>query len=291
MPEDHLQYARHSIEEERTVSGRAEDAQCRALVENYANGLPAMPSAVFRLNEVLSSAPVVLKDVSEVISGDLSIAAQAIRLACSETGAEAEILRLDDCVVLLGIGRLRDLVLTTPLLPSEPAVFGALNALWQHSLETAQLSERIAFEIGYAQPGRAYLAGLLHDLGKVPLILHGREHGLCGSVTKMEHTLVGAALAEKWSLPPYLVEVIKQHHDHESADSDSILATVVAAADQFTCRCSPEAQSSSAATLTAIDCDRALKSALSAIEGVGGKSQAAKTSVVYSTRLMTERPL
>jgi putative nucleotidyltransferase with HDIG domain len=267
MPEDHLQYAQHSIAEEPSACGTAGDAQRWALVAPYLNGLPAMPSSVFRLNAILSSTPIGLREVSEVVSGDLSIAAQVLRLTCLECGAEADISKLDDCVVLLGIRRLRDLVLTMPLLPLEPAALGELNALWQHSPATALLSERIAFEFGYAQPARAYVAGLLHDIGKVPLILGGGERMSCGSVADLEHCLLGAALAEKWGLPPYLREIIKHHHDPEAAGRDSFLAAVVAAADQFTNRCRVEVQSDSTDIVTAIDCDSVFESVLRALGG------------------------
>lgn len=265
MPEDHLQFAQNSTAGERPVYSASGDAQRWDLVDTYLNGLPAMPSPVFRLNTLLSSTPVTLRDVSEVISGDLSIAAQVLRLTSLEYGPEADISKLDDCVVLLGIRRLRDLVLTMPLLPSDAAILGELNALWQHSRATALLSERIAFEFEYAQPSRAYVAGLLHDIGKVPLILRGGERKPGGSAVEVEHSLLGAALAEKWGLPPYLAEVIKHHHDPEAAGRDSFLVAVVAAADQLTYRCREEVRSTSNGIVTAIDCDRVFKSVLSAL--------------------------
>ncbi len=233
MPEDHLQHARNSAPEELSSCVADREAQRWALVVPYMDGLPAMSSSLFELNAALSSTPVDLEEVSKVVRGDVSIAARVLSLICLEREAEEDISRVDDCVVLLGIRRLRDSVLTLPALSSELAVRMQLNALWQHSRATARLSEHIALEFGYAWPAQAFLAGLLHDIGKVPLILSGGKCASSSATLDVEHCLIGAVLAEKWGFPPYLLETIRHHHDPEAAGRHSFLAAVVAAADQF----------------------------------------------------------
>jgi HD-like signal output (HDOD) protein len=263
IPQD----AQHSIAQEQSACNTNLDSQQWALLAPYLNGLPAMPSSVFRLNAILSSTPVDLRKTSEVVTGDLSVAAQVLRLACLEREAEDEISRIDDCIVVLGIQRLRDLVLTMPLLFSEGAVLREINSLWRCSRTAALLSERIAFKFGYAQPARAYMAGLLHDIGKVPLVLAGGALARCGPIADSEHCLLGAALAERWGLPAYLREVIQHHHDPEAAGRDSFLAAVVAAADQFNEKCCAQAKFASPEILTTNDCDSAFESVLRRADG------------------------
>jgi hypothetical protein len=112
-------------------------------------------------------------------------------------------------------------------LPKEQELIPAL-ALWEHSLGCALLSRELARRIGYSDPERAYLAGLLHDLGElINLVVFPNEARTCLAQASAEQTPLyevelastgfthcdsGGVVAEMWRLPHHLSEVIQFHH-------------------------------------------------------------------------------
>jgi two-component system copper resistance phosphate regulon response regulator CusR len=152
-------------------------------------------------------------------------------------------------VVALGLQRMRDIAVSCSvmkLLPSEtsnldPVVF------WEHSLGCALVCRQFARKIGYANAGKAYLAGLLHDIGIVAHIwILPHEFGAALELAQAKHiplheaemtTLglthcdTGKLVAERWHLTPDLIEVVACHHDASRAASHRDLVALVALSD------------------------------------------------------------
>jgi len=126
------------------------------------------------------------------------------------------------------------------------------GGLFQHALGTAIVSEELAKFTGKVSPDIAYTGGLLHDLGKIVLdqfiapahpffYRRTQEDGieLCEVETEklgITHPQAGKLLAEKWSLPEKLIDVIRHHHYPEKAEVDSELTHLVYLADLFMSR-------------------------------------------------------
>lgn len=215
-------------------------------------GLATLPNYVFELNGLLSSVPVDLKRVGEVIRAVPSLAAQVIWLCNSALfNLRERATSIEQAVILLGTERLRTLVLTCSLVdyvshhlsPSE------LHAFWQHSFLTAILSERIASWTSYPRPEQAYLAGLLHDVGILPLLtLAAREPrssavpgpGGWGESVAMEqnlfgtdHCAIGRWIGINWNFSAVVIDVFAHHHQPQEARHDPHLVGIVAAADRI----------------------------------------------------------
>jgi HD-like signal output (HDOD) protein len=203
-----------------------------SLAVRYADGLPAVSGSIFRLNDLLSQSATDLKAIVRVLSMDPSMSAQVVRLANSGSGQNEEApYRLDECAVLLGVSRLRSLVLTTALAPTDYAAATMFHALCQHCHLTSRFGERIAQACGHPEPYKANIAGLLHDLGELPVYLERRQCGEDGG-SYLDHCFVGGWLAKLWNLPAFLIDVIEHHHDPTKARRDPFLAVVTAAADE-----------------------------------------------------------
>ena len=161
------------------TSRRMEDPEARqsrklALMAALSEGLPTLPAYVFELNSLLAAAPVNLKRVGEVIRTDPSLTAQVLRLCNSAfMGFRERVTKIEHAVMLVGTERLRTMVLTCSLVEyvGHRVASEDIQSFWQHCFLTAALSERIARAIAYAQPEQAYLAGLLHDIGALPLLV------------------------------------------------------------------------------------------------------------------------
>ncbi|HYH00167.1 MAG TPA: HDOD domain-containing protein [Terriglobales bacterium] len=219
------------------ASGSDEQRKVLSLAAQYSVCLPTTGSSLFRLNQLLSVTPVDLRAVSDIAHSDPSIAAHVLRLVQSEHSGIGERFRpLDECVVLLGVSIMRSLVFTTALAPTDEYTTARLKALWQHSHLTAVLSRRIAVECGYPEVELAYVSGLLHDIGKVPLILASPQTQ-CARVPAegvlRHHPVVGARLSKMWELPSLISDVIEHHHNPAGARHDQLLTSITAAANQI----------------------------------------------------------
>jgi HD-like signal output (HDOD) protein len=218
-------------------------------------GLPTLPAYVFELNSLLAATPVNFKRVVEVIRTDPSLTAQVLRLCNSAfMGFRDRVTKIRHAVMLVGTERLRTMVLTCSLVEyvGHRVSSEDIQSFWQHCFLTAALSERLARGIAYSQPEQAYLAGLLHDIGALPLLVvtsaesQERENmDTCGWGESVElerqhfgtdHCEVGRWIGVSWNFSPTLLEVMVSHHDPQEAKQDPHLVGVVAAADQFCVR-------------------------------------------------------
>ena len=226
-----------------------------ALMASLSEGLPTLPAYVFELNTLLAATPANLKRVAEVIRTDPSLTAQVLRLCNSPfMGFRERVTRIEHAVMLVGTEKLRTMVLTCSLVEyvGHRVATEDVQSFWQHSFLTAALSERLARGIAYPQPEQAYLSGLLHDIGVLPLlvVLSTEQQGSSGLVScgwgesleaerdrfGMDHCEVGHWIGVSWNFPPTLLEVMSGHHNPEQATEDPHLVGIVAAADQFCVR-------------------------------------------------------
>lgn len=153
--------------------------------------------------------------------------------------------------MLLGTQRLKDLIFANYLilLTGDRLRSRDMERFWSHSLATGLLSEVVASAVGYDDAERAYRGGVMHDSGKLPLLMTaaGEEgtpenwigHDGRDSLQRerehfgFDHCQVGRALGVIWSFDPGLIEVLEWHHAPERARFDRDLVGIVAAADHF----------------------------------------------------------
>jgi putative nucleotidyltransferase with HDIG domain len=187
--------------------------------------------------------------VVELVSCDGAIAAQCLRLANSPLFARREVESVRSAIMALGLQRVRSMLFglcMNQVLPKNKWVFEP-DAFWRHSLGCALVTQRMAQKIGYAEPEKAYLGGLLHDLGLLVNSLlcnedfhkcrqqaietHRALHLCEEEVLGFAHTHSGRMLAEHWRLPQDLCEVASGHHNPELLPSPNPLACLVHLAD------------------------------------------------------------
>jgi putative nucleotidyltransferase with HDIG domain len=185
-----------------------------------------------------------------MISHDKSIAAQCLRVANSALFSRQKAIEsIRGAVVSLGVKRLRDILWTTFLMHLAPKGEWPLNpaAFWEHSFGTALVSQQLAKRIALPDTDKAYLCGLLHDIGELVnatllpdefrattafavaqnIPLFDAERQTLG----FTHCETGKMLAEYWSLPEDVNRVIEFHHAPEQAPSPATLPALVNLAD------------------------------------------------------------
>jgi putative nucleotidyltransferase with HDIG domain len=216
------------------------------------DSMPAIPVILRPLLHCLDQ-PMEQIDVDrivELVSYDKSIAAQCLRMANSALFMRtkpAETVRT--AVMSLGMWRVRDLLFSNSLsqvLPADrwvvdPAVF------WKHSLGVALVCRKFAEMIAYPDAEKAYLAGLLHDIGMlvncmvVPedfraalekaareqIPLDEAEQAILG----FTHNDTGRILAEAWKIPADITDAIELHHQIGDPERGGPLVALVHLSD------------------------------------------------------------
>jgi putative nucleotidyltransferase with HDIG domain len=219
--------------------------------------IPSIPSVLQSLlNELDQPADTVnLLRVAEIIGRDESLAAQCLRMANSALFSRSPTDSLRGAVRTLGIARTRDIAVSCGLMRVAPKSLGVLDPVifWQHSLACAIVARKLARSVGFGDPEKAYLAGLLHDIGYIvnlvifpketnAAIERARRLGLfAGEVEYSElgftHCQSGEILARQWHLSDVLVEVILCHHNAAAAVINPALVAIVSLSDGL-CRAS-----------------------------------------------------
>jgi len=216
------------------------------------NSIPTIPAIIRPLLRYMEKPidQMEVKRIVDMISCDESIAAQCLRMANSALYFLPQVVKtVHGAVIVLGVGQVREILLACSLLnllPKEQNLLPAL-ALWEHSLGCALLSRELARRIDYPDPERAYLAGLLHDLGElINLVAFPGEARACLAQASAEqipldevelasigftHCDSGGVVAEMWRLPYHLGEVIRFHHSVQQTKLYPDLVALVSLSD------------------------------------------------------------
>jgi putative nucleotidyltransferase with HDIG domain len=214
--------------------------------------MPAIPAIFLPLLKMLGSSAeeVRVDEVVRLVSYDNTIAAQCLRVANSPLFGLAQLPHsIKGAVMSLGLRRVETILLTCCLGQAFPAEKWVLdpNVFWRHSLGCAMVCRKFSEKLTAADGEKAYMAGLLHDLGfmvncmvfskefaaamgyacREEIPLHEAELATMG----FTHCETGQALAEKWNLSDDIVEVIAHHHAIEQSQKAQPLVALVHLSD------------------------------------------------------------
>ena len=206
--------------------------------------VPPSPVVALRLMQLLADESTPLEALKSALEQDQALAAIVLRLANSAAYRRAaEVVSLQQVVLVLGRKTLREVSVAKELHETTLGG-GALVALrrraWRESLACAQVASWVApmFEV---KPDEAFVAGLLHDIGRVPGIgileqlltehpeADTRNEDGWWQLVEAHHVALGTLLGRSWGLPSLLALAIEQHHDPQVS---SPLLEVLRVADQ-----------------------------------------------------------
>ena len=219
------------------------------------NKLPTLPATYQKLVDCLKNPDSDLEDVANIISRDPSMSARLLKVVNSAYfGLSKPVADVARAGSLLGLDRIMALVLGQGLFAGgeAPQVRGfSLESLWSHSLATAAAAHRIAVDekLDKDQVAAAFLAGMLHDIGKLVLAMGvpdeyarvleqasgkpGRERELELLELQASHPDVGAYLVGLWGLPNTIAEAIAFHEDPAESIGPFSLPGIVHVADRI----------------------------------------------------------
>jgi putative nucleotidyltransferase with HDIG domain len=209
--------------------------------------LPPLPAVISRLMDVVQNSESSAEDVSRVLASDQHLTGKVLRLVNSSFyGMSRKIATITRAVVILGYQAIRHLALGLAACQAFQDQKSALDRerFWTHSLSCAATAQLVARQTGLPVPEEAFVAGLLHDIGRMALSVAGprefaglrpapagqliaREKEVLG----MSHAQAGAQLLEHWKLPEALCRVVRFHHSARlvSAAEEPLLTAVMLA--------------------------------------------------------------
>jgi len=195
-------------------------------VVNQDYSLPNLPSTSTVVLDLASNPNVFVNEIAEAIEIDPVLSSELLKSANSVLyGGTQEISTLKLAVMRLGLRNLRALILAISMknvISKKRGLVDHAEEVWRQSLSIAKISRNLA-PVCNEDPEKAFLVGLIHNIGKVALIdILGRvitsglqiSRPLIGRMYSLFHEKTGAAMAEKWNLPQEVCSVAGCHHNY-----------------------------------------------------------------------------
>jgi putative nucleotidyltransferase with HDIG domain len=219
------------------------------------NRLESLPNVVLKALELINDPRSTPQQLAAALSLDQGLTTRVLALASSAFfGVGRRSLSLRESLVRVGFNAVRSLVITAAVAPALdrplPGYVLDRGQLWRHSVACGLCARNVAAMVGYRDREEAYIAGLLHDIGK--LIIDRHLRGEFAQVFAMaeqqripfieaermiigfDHAQIGEIVLEKWQLPAGLSEAVGKHHAPLQSSGTSLLPAIIHVADAIT---------------------------------------------------------
>jgi len=222
--------------------------------------LPKLPQVMLKLIKACDNDRVETAEITNIITMDPSLTARLLEiLGSAYVNLRKEIKTIDSAVVYLGINTIKNIAISTSVIQvfddTEKLNGFNLNEFWHHSFTCGVMSELIARKTGMANPDEAFLAGLLHDIGKLILIRNFPEEyapilrkartgqdklNFERDIFNITSNEVGAWLFREWKLNPLLSDAVLYIHETQDRIMDALpIVRIIYAANKLSATTSP----------------------------------------------------
>lgn len=229
-------------------------AKLKKIIEQI-SGLPTLPAVIGKVTQLMQNPKISASEVGQALSTDQSMASKILKVVNSSFyGFPSRITTVTHAIIILGFNSVK----ATALSASVFSTFGKSDretsfnreAYWKHSIGVGSAAKILAKRLQMKEVEEAFLAGLMHDIGKV--ILDQFVHEAFEQVLKVtkekncfiiqaekevlggiSHCEIGAWLAKKWNLNEEFIYIIENHHNPSSASNNFKMASVVHVGDVF----------------------------------------------------------
>jgi putative nucleotidyltransferase with HDIG domain len=214
--------------------------------------LPTLPAIAMEVNSMLLDYDTTINKLSSTIEKDQAMVSKILKLVNSAFfGMRGKISNIPHAIVVLGFNTIRNAVVSISIIKSfsiKESLDGfEITDFWKHSLAVAVTSKFLAEKTGIHSADDCFVAGLLHDMGKIVLLQHFKDlfqkvwiavkgngqsfYEAEKSHIQIDHARIGGYLARKWQLPVALVDAIRYHHEVKPNVNAQHLLMIVHAAD------------------------------------------------------------
>lgn len=212
-------------------------------IQRFINKMPSLSTTVSKVLDICGSPDAAPSDLNRVISYDPVLTGKLIKLINSAYyGLPHRVTSLTRAIIMLGINTVKNMVLATSILASFRGKLDmrglTVDDFWAHSLGVAVIAKAIArrHRVPLNEHEEFFVAGLMHDLGKIPLMKcfpelyqnalddasRSNEELRRFEINRIgiDHCQVGHLIAAKWKLDGRTQIAISHHHDLPAGDSD-----------------------------------------------------------------------
>ncbi len=224
-------------------------------IRNFVKRMPSLSTTVSKVLEICSRPDTAPNDLNKVISLDPVLTGQVLKLINSAYySLMNKVTSLTRAIIMLGLNTVKNLALSTAIIRSvgqtKKSKALPIKKFWAHSIGVGVTAKLFAaaLDVPMAEREEYFVAGLLHDLGKVPfgdeytevlMLTRQRQLSLVRveqDMLGLDHQEVGGLIAEKWKLNEAITEAICYHHSPElAAPENRQLVAAIALADCYIC--------------------------------------------------------
>ena len=206
----------------------SEDKFLQGLLDNIESGklvLPTLPEVALKIRDTVENENATAAQIAKVIAQDAALSARLLQVANSPLyRARNPIENVQAAIARMGSSQVRNLVSGLAMQQMFQATDEVLDlrfrALWEHNVQVAAISQMIAFSSPGLKKDQAMLAGLIHDVGVLPILMHAEgvpellddEDELDRIVEKL-HPMLGKMILTKWDFPETQIAVAAEHED------------------------------------------------------------------------------
>ena len=200
---------------------------------NTLKDLPSLPHILVKLMEACHDESGSIGDIADILTNDPSLCTKVLRLVNSAYyGLGSRVESIDQAVAFLGTNAVKNIAICSSVYQAFSSRKGSnafnLKIFWWHSLKCALLARIFAKEISFGSPDEAFVAGLLHDIGKLVLWVNFSDK-YTELIKKYEnlpemlaagerqlgatHSQIGAWLMDRWKFPSFVADSALYHHE------------------------------------------------------------------------------
>lgn len=214
-------------------------------------GLPTLPTVVSKMIDMVDNPKTSAGSLAGLISTDQALTARILKLANSAYyGFSREISTVNMAIVVMGFNSVKEMGLSLSVFDMFKDIPDSesfdISEYWQHSIGCGVASKLMTKKYRHNLAGETFVAGLLHDAGKVILhqympkeysLIHQRHKENSDLITVendilgADHGQIGSWLSDKWRLPVSISDIINNHHSPWESKIDPVLSAIVSVAD------------------------------------------------------------
>ncbi|MBU0945969.1 MAG: HDOD domain-containing protein [Proteobacteria bacterium] len=220
-------------------------------VFNQVDSLPSLPATVAKVLAVTADPESSATDLMEAILPDQSMCATILKIANSAFfGMPREVATMDKAVTVLGFNEVHNIVLGKAVFNSFQKIGTGsqktIQEFWAHSFSCALAAKILADDLG-CSPSELFIAGLIHDIGKLVILmalpgeylpmleLTGIHQLKChqaeSETFNINHEQVGFRLLTRWLFPERLLNSVGFHHHPQNDGNNSLYALIIQLSD------------------------------------------------------------
>lgn len=211
----------------------------------------SLPQLASKINSIVNDPEATFEELGEVISQDVGLSTQLLKIVNSGLyNFQEPVETITHAISVVGMVQLRDLAMGTIIIDAFkgiPSDVISMRSFWEHSIATGIAAQILVIYKKEINPERFYLAGLLHEIGR--LVLFSKFQKESGKIVELsrenktsmyiveneffelDHCIVGGALLASWNLPEYQQEAAKFHHRPQESEKYGLETSIVHVGD------------------------------------------------------------